>query len=482
MAKRAQSTFERLRGGNWSRQQRREIARQLSKEDPGWEILHPDAAGIDVGSESHYVSVPPDRDANPVQEFGSWTSELERMAEWLISRNIKTVVMQSTGVYWIALYEVLERHGLEVYLVNARNTRSLPGRKSDVQECQWLRRLHTYGLLANSFRPAAEIRRVRTIWRLRGRHVQDAARCIHQIQKALTTMNVRLEQAVSDISGLTGLKIIRAILKGERDRYVLADLRDPRVKASREEIAHCLEGHWSEDVLFELQQAVEAYDFVQKQIADCDGKLEQFMALLPSRANPAEGEAATGAGEQPSAGKGRKGARPKSSQPQFDLRSQLVRVNGVDLTAIEGIDVMGAETILSEIGPDVSKWESEKHLASWAGLAPNREVSGGKVIRHTRQPNHNRVGLALRMAANSLHRSQSYLGARFRKLKARLGAPKAIKAMARHLCCLVYRLLKHGQAWVDQGAKAFEEKHRQREIAELQRRASALGYYVSSAE
>ena len=242
MAKRKMSTFERLQGGKLNRAQRKELQLRLNAADPGLEVVHPDAAGIDVGNASHFVAVPASRDPHPVQEFGSWTADLHRMAEWLKSCGIRTVAMQSTGVYWIALQEVLEEHGIEVYLVNARGTKNLPGRKSDVQECQWLMKLHTYGLLRNSFRPPEEIRAVRTIWRLRDRLVQDAGRAIQQIQKALTTMNIRLANAITDVSGVTGMAIIRAILRGERDPRVLAKLRDARVKASEEEVARCLEG------------------------------------------------------------------------------------------------------------------------------------------------------------------------------------------------------------------------------------------------
>src|SRR6202167_1130312 len=280
------STFERLQGGKLNRAQRKELQLRLNAADPGLEVVHPDAAGIDVGNASHFVAVPAGRDPHPVQEFGSWTDDLHRMAEWLKSCGIRTVAMQSTGVYWIALQEILEEHGTEVYLVNARGTKNLPGRKSDVQECQWLMKLHTYGLLRNSFHPPEQIRAVRTIWRLRDRLVQDAGRDVQQMQKALTTMNVQLANAISDVSGLTGQAIIRAILRGERDPQQLAKLRDYRVAASEAEIAHSLEGNWREDVLFELQQVVDAYDFHQKQIAACDVQLQRYMSALPVRHGP----------------------------------------------------------------------------------------------------------------------------------------------------------------------------------------------------
>jgi len=477
MAKREQSTFERLKGKNLNRKERRELQRRLFSDDPGLEILHPDAAGIDIGNESHFVSVPPGLDPEPVREFGSWTADLERMAEWLKSCGVKTVAMQSTGVYWIAAYDVLEKHGLEVFLVNARDTRNLPGRKTDVQESQWLRKLHTCGLLRNSFRPPDEIRAVRTTWRVRDRLVQDASRHVQHMQKALTTMNVQLANVVSDITGLTGQAIVRTILQGERDIYVLADLRDARVRASREEIARSLEGNWREDVLFELKQAVDAYDFVQKQIGECDRELEKYMAALPSRSLP--GSDAERADDSGKSGKNKqKSKKPKGNAPQFDLKAELNRVNGVDLTTIDGIEVMTAETILSEVGTDMSRFKTEGHFVSWAGLTPCHDVSGGKVIRQRSRRVNNRVGNALRLAARSLFRSESYLGAKFRKLRARRGAPKAIKGMARYIGCLVYRILTHGQAWVDRGTKHFEEKNRQREITDLQRKATALGLHL----
>ena len=258
MAKRKQSTFERLQRGDLNRQQRRELQRRLHSPQPGLEVVHADAAGIDVGNASHFVAVPPDRDECPVREFGSWTGDLQKMVDWLKTCGIRTVAMQSTGVYWIAVQDVLEKAGLQVYLVNARGTKNLPGRKSDVQECQWLMKLHTYGLLRNSFRPPEEIRAVRTIWRLRERWVREAGRAIQQMQKVLTTMNVQLANTISDISGVTGMAIIRAMLQGERNPWQLAKLRNRNIAASEEEIAHSLEGNWREEVLFELRQVVEA--------------------------------------------------------------------------------------------------------------------------------------------------------------------------------------------------------------------------------
>lgn len=477
MAKRKQSTFERLRlGGKLNRKERREVERCLSATNPGLEIVNPDAAGIDVGNESHYVAVPPGRDAQPVREFGSWTAALEEMAQWLIGCRIRTVVMQSTGVYWMAVYDVLQRRGLEVNLVDARGTKNVPGRKTDVQECQWIMKLHTYGLLRPCFLPSPQIHGVRTMWRLRDQHVKDAGRCIQHMQKALIEMNVQLHIALSDISGVSGQAIIRALLAGQRDPQALAALRDRRCQASQEEIVHSLQGNWKEDVLFALQQAVDAYDFYQQQMAKCDQQLQRYMAALPTRKAAATLSAESSLAADPAPKRGsRKPPKPKGNQPAFDLATELERTLGVNATSIDGIDVITIQTVLAEVGPDLSAWKTEAHWSSWLNLAPKRDISGNRVIRHVREHHTNRVGNAFRMAAQSLLRSQSYLGARYRYLRAKLGGLKAVKAMARVLACLYYRLITKGQVWVDQGSEAFNRRSQQRELAALQRKARQHG-------
>ncbi len=480
MAKRKMSTFERLQSGKWNREQRKELAQKLHAADPGLTIVHPDAAGIDVGNNSHFVAVPAGRDAQPVREFGSWTDGLQRMAAWLKACGIRSVAMQSTGVYWIAVQEVLEEAGLEVYLVNARGTKNLPGRKSDVQECQWLMKLHTYGLLANSFRPPEEIRAVRTIWRQRDRLVQDAGRSIQQIQKALTTMNIRLANAISDVSGVTGLAIIRAMLKGERDPRELAKLRHRCIQASEEEVVRSLEGHWREDVLFELKQVVEGYDFYQRQMEACDQELQKYLAVLPDRRQESAAVEVDAAPTKTSKKRRRnkaerKGKTRRKNQPGFDLREALHRSFGVDLTRIDGIDIMTGQVILSEVGPDLRDFKDEDHFASWLELVPRKNITGGKVISQRSRESKNRVANALRMAAEALSRSDSYLGARYRRLRGRMEGPKAVKAMARYLACLVYRLLTKGQDYVDRGAAYFEKKRTERELVGLQRKAAEHG-------
>lgn len=508
MAKRKQTTFERLTSGKLNRKQRKEFYRRVRSDDPGLEVVHEHVAGIDIGNESHFVAVAPSRDSEPVREFGSWTADLERMAGWLKSCGVTHVVMQSTGVYWIAVYDVLEKAGFDVCLTNARDTKNLPGRKTDVQESQWLLKLHTYGLLRNSFRPPEEIRNVRTIWRLRGRHVQEAAREIQHMQKALTTMNVQFANAISDLSGVTGQTILRAILKGERDPYKLAEMKDYRIRASNEEIARSLEGNWQEDVLFELQQAMDAYDFIQGQLAGCDQQLRRYVAALPDRdAGQLKKSAADGEklgseekkaadGNEPSCksqkkkknNKTRKRPRgnepkfdPQGNEPQFDLRVELIRICGVDLTTIDGVNVITAQTLISELGTDMTRWRTENHLVSWLKLAPSRQISGGKLIRHEKRKIKNRATEALRMAASTLERSDSYLGARYRHLKGRLGAKKAIKAMAAYLARLMYRMLTRGQEWVDKGAREHEKRRAERDMRSLERRAAAYGYRLAPA-
>lgn len=452
-----------------NRKERKEWGRRLQSEDPGLEVVHPHAAGIDVGNSAHYVAVRPDRDPEPVRRFECFTADLHRLADWLKSCGVKTVAMQSTGVYWIPLYDILEERGFEVYLVNARHTKNLPGRKSDVQESQWLLKLHTYGLLNNSFQPASEIRVLRTYWRQRGEHVHGAATCIQRMQKALTQMNVQLANVISDISGLTGQAIVRAMVAGERDPRKLAALSDPRVHASQEEIAKSLEGNWRPELLFVLQQEVDMYDTYQKRIAECDRRLQKHLASLTDTRPPAQPQAQRPKTKKPAA----------KNAPRFDLSSELQRISGVDLTRIDGIDVMVSQTILSEVGLDMSRWKTESHFASWLGLCPDNRISGDKVLGRGTRRVVNRAATALRQAANTLMRSRSYLGAQYRRLRTKLGAPKAITAMAHRLARLVYRMLKYGQAYVDKGTEYYEERFRQQQIHLLRKRAARLGLQVA---
>jgi transposase len=455
-----------------NRKQRRETMRKIQSEDLSLEVVHPDAAGIDIGNESHYVAVPPTRDSQAVRPFGCTTAELKAMAGWLKQCGIRTVAMQSTGVYWIAVYDILQAADLEVYLVNARETKNLPGRKSDVQESQWLMKLHTYGLLRNSFRPSQEIRTMRTYWRQRNDLVQSAGRHILRIQKAMTQMNIQLANVLSDVSGATGQAIIKAILAGERNPHKLAEFRDPRVKASEEQIAQSLEGNWQPDLLFVLKQEQDGYEFCQKQMAECDRQLAQYLQQREDRSR--------GAALPEEKRKGRL-KKKRANKPQFDLREGLFRLTGTDLTRIDSIDVMTAMTVISEAGYDMSKWETEDHFVSWLRLCPDNRISGNKIIGKGRLPTNNPISIALRMAASTLRKSNTYLGAQFRRFRTRLGAPIAIKAMAAKLARLVYRILRYGMKYADRGAALYETEHRQLQIKQLKWKAAKLGFQIIQA-
>jgi len=429
------------------------------------EVVHPDAAGIDVGGSEHGVAIAPDRDPEPVRRFGCFTVDLREMARWLIEKGVRSVAMQSTGVYWMPVFEVLEQQGLEVYLVNAQHTKNVPGRKSDVEECQWLLKLHAFGLLNNSFQPTHEIRIARTLWRQRGNLVAEASTTIQRMQKVLTEMNVQLSNVLSDLSGVSGMNILQAILDGERDPWELAAWVESGVKATPEDIAKSLEGNWREELLFVLRQHVELYRIYQKKIDDCDLQLRKHLESLGAKVDlPTQP-----IGPRP------KGKNKSRNAPAFDLRTELYRITGIDWSQINGIDVLTAQTVIAEAGADLSAFPSEKQFASWLGLCPTNDQSGGRIMkRRTRKVVH-RAATALRNAAVTLLRSQSYLGAQYRRLRTRLGAPKAITAMARKLACLFYRLIKHGQQYVDKGTEYYEAKHREQQIRLLTKRAQKLG-------
>ena len=428
-----------------------------------------DAAGIDIGAEEHWVAVPPGRDTEgqDVRRFGAFTGELCALADWLKQCGIQTLAMESTGVYWIALYELLVERGFEVLLVDARQARNVPGRKTDVLDCQWLQELHTYGLLRGAFRPVDQVCILRSYLRQRSMLVSYASHHIQHMQKALEQMNLKLAHVVSDITGLTGMGIIKVILSGERDPVKLAKLRDPRCKSSEATVARALEGHYREEHLFTLQQAVELVEFYQQQMTACDRQIEACLQQFEEKSS-----------ETPVTTRRRKRRRGIA----FDARSYLYRMTGIDLTQIDSIEGNTALTVISEIGLDMSRWPTEKHFGSWLGLAPGSKVSGGKRLSGRTKPSANRAAAALRLAAQSLNQSQSALGAYFRRLKARLGAPKALTAAAYKLARIVYRMLKYGAGYVDQGEAVYEERYRDRILRNLKRRAAELGFQLTAIE
>ena len=417
--------------------------------------INPYAAGIDIGSRSHFVAVPEGSSEQTVREFESFTDDLHRLTDWLIACGVTTVAMEATGIYWIPLFEILESKGLEVKLVNAHHVKNVPGRKSDVLDCQWLQQLHTYGLLEGAFRPTEQVCALRVYVRQRMNLVRYASSHIQHMQKALAQMNIQLTNVVADITGTTGMRIIKGILDGERNPLVLAGRRDHRCKNTEETIARSLHGNFRPEHLFSLKQAVELYDFYQGQIAECDkeilSQLTTFDVVLASGDGP-------------------------DNKPPTTFADALHRMSGVDLTKIDGIDTNTALKIIAEIGIDMSPWKSAKHFASWLGLCPGTKVSGGKVLSGKSKKVANRAAAALRMAAFALTNSKSALGAYLRRLRSRLGAPKAITATAHKLARLVYSMLKNGADYVDVGQKYYEERYRGRVIQNLKRKAQELGF------
>ena len=430
------------------------------------ERLNPNAAGIDCGGAEHYVAVPPDRDPTPVRAFKTFTTELQGLADWLLACGVTTVAMESTGVYWIPLYEILEARGLDVVLVNARHVKNVPGRKSDVVDCQWLQELHSVGLLRGSFRPTAAIAALRAYLRHRETLVQSASTHVQRMQKALVQMNLQLPIVLSDITGVTGLRIVRAISAGETDPQALAQHRDPRCQASEADIRGALTGHYRPEHVFVLQQNLELFDAFQRQLAACDTAIEAHVAALAAQV-PAP------AGPLPDPRTRRK---PRDNEPRFDIRTPLHHLTGVDLTQIDAIGPYSALRLLAEIGTDMRRWPTEKHFTSWLTLAPHNKISGGRLLSSRTLPSANRAAGILRMAAMSLGRTDTALGAFYRRLAFRIGKAKAITATARKLAILVYHTLKQELVYHDPGAAAYDAQHRQRVIRRLRQRATNLGF------
>jgi transposase len=423
------------------------------------------AAGIDIGASEVWVDVG-NKDIEPTRMFETFTADLNRMGDWLKSCGIQTVAMESTGVYWIPVCQILESKGIEVYLVNARHAKNVSGRKSDMLDCQWLRLLHSYGLLSASFRPAKDIGILRAYMRHRQMLVEYAAAHVQHIQKALTQMNLQLQHVISDITGGTGMKILRAIVAGERDCRRLAALRDVRTKSNEETIAKALEGNYRAEHLFALKQSLELFDTYQKQIASCHDQIEQHLKSLASKVDPTELQAA------------RKRKKKRRNQPDFSIREQAFRISGVDLTQIHGIDESAALSLIAEIGVDMNAWKTEKHFSSWLALCPNNKISGGKILRRSTRKGANRARDILQLCAQSLLNSQSALGAYCRRLCGRLGKPKGIVAAAHKLAVLVYRMLKFGHQYMDIGQERYEQQYQQRLLHRFARKAHALGFQL----
>ena len=428
------------------------------------ECMEPNAAGIDVGSFSHFVAVPTGRDEKCVREFSAFTADLYALADWLKKCGVKTVAMESTGVYWIPLYEILEEKGFKVCLVNARYLKNVSGRKSDVLDCQWIQQLHSYGLLNPSFRPEEETIRLRQLVRHRGTLVRWAATHIQQMQKSLTQMNLQLHNVVSDITGDTGMKIIRSICNGEQDPQKLAAHRHRRCENSEETIAKSLHGHYKKEILFSLKQALSSYDHYQKQIAECNEEIKKITECFEDKSN---GQSLP------------KHKRETHKMPiGFDAQTQFFKMLGVNLTEIPGINSLTVMTFISEVGTSVDKWSNAKAFASWLGLCPGTKISGGKRLSSKSKPCANRLAEALRMAASTLSKSQTSLGAFLRRLKARLGPAKAVTAVAHKMAVIIYNMIKNKTGYREAGLDYYDKLHKDRAVKNLRRFAARLGFDI----
>lgn len=436
-----------------------------SKSGLSLKVVNPNAAGVDIGSKVHYVAVPEGRGTRAVETFGCVTAELERMASWLKASGVDTVAMESTGVYWISLCAVLEDQGFEVVLVDPRQVKNQKGRKTDVQDSVWIQKLHSFGLLSASFRPDRETQPVRDIWRMRSHLVQDAARQINLMQKSLEQMNVQLHKVLSDISGVSGMRILRAIVSGLRNPEELAAMAVGGIKATPKEVAEALRGHYREQHVFGLSQALKTFDFLHERIRECDVAIEGLMKRFPSKNDeirilPPQ--------------------KRRKNQPHFELAQELARVTGVDFSIVPGLSAMTVQTAVSECGINLRvHFPDEYHYASWLGLTPNNKITGGRVFSTRSRHRPSLTAVALRLAAQSLQSSKSALGDRFRRLRARLGAPKAITAMAHLLARLIYRGLTHGQAYLEAGLAALQNQSQNHTLQALHRRAHRLGFELT---
>lgn len=436
---------------------------------PQLECIEPNAAGVDIGAREIYVAVAVYRDSEPVRCFSTFTQDLQAIAQWLKGCGVVSVAMESTGVYWIPLYEVLEEAGFQVCLVNARHVKHVPGRKSDVSDCQWLQYLHSVGLLRGSYRPDGAICALRALSRHRASLVQAASVHVQHMQKALTQMNVQIHHVLSDITGKSGLAIIDAILSGKRDPEQLASLADARIHAGRETVMQSLVGNYRSEHLFTLRQSLQAYRHYQEMVLDCDREIEQHMSRLPDH---------PGAGQPPGSPGPAQGRKRRKNQFHMDMGTELRRVLGTDLTLVPGLNALTVHTLVTEIGTDLAGFPNAAAFCSWLALCPANKKSGGKVLSSRTRKSKSRVSLALRLAAQTLHRSQSYLGTYFRRMRARLGAPQAITAAAHKLARIVYHLISTRTAYDESVFAQQEQQLTQRREHHLRKQATTLGFQL----
>ncbi|HEX2714032.1 MAG TPA: IS110 family transposase [Candidatus Acidoferrales bacterium] len=445
-------------------------------------VLEPNAAGIDIGAREVYVAVPPDRDEQPVRIFDTFTADLHELANWLTACGITTVAMESTGVYWIPVYEILDTHGIRPCVVNARHMKNVPGRRTDWHECQWIQFLHSVGLLRAAFRPEAEVCALRAVIRHRGELVQMAAKHVQHMHKALTQMNLQIQHVITDLTGLTGLAIVDAILEGERNPSRLAKLRDPRVKASQETIEKSLVGNWLPEHLFTLKQSRRLYAEYQREIAECDGEIERLVGCFQPRVDPEVKPLPPDQKKNRNYAKSRKRrTRPKSSTRKFDLRTEVYKLFGVDVTQIPGLEFLALQ-LFSEVGRDMSRWASAACFVSWLALCPDNDISGGRVLWRGKRSVHNRAGQLFRMAAYALDRSPTPLGDYLRRMKAKLGPKAAHTATAHKIAVIFYTMIKNQSEYDGTIWEQRDAQRRQRHTASLKRQAQRLGYKLTPIE
>jgi transposase len=436
-------------------------------------VVHPHAAGLDIGSREIWAAVSPHHGGKTTRCFATFTPDLEALADWLLSYGVTTVAMESTGVYWVPIFELLEARGIICFLVNARHIKHVPGRKSDLVDCQWLQKLHTLGLLNASFRPDAEMRTLRTYLRHRQQLIEHRAPHILHMQKAMQHMNLQLHHVLSDITGVTGMDILRAIVVGERNPKILAAFRQRTCKADEATIIRALTGTWQAEYLFVLQQSLQLYDDYTTQIADCDRVVEQQYSTMKPRWDAPE--------ELPVLPPVKQRSRSKNKPPD-STRQELFRVSGVDLVSIDGLSANLAQTVLSEVGTDMSRFPTEKHFCSWLGLAPHNDISGGKVLRSYTLKTDSRAGQAFRQAAAAVTRSDSAFGAFYRRKRGQLGKMQALVATAHKIARTVYHMLKYKTPYRELDAATYETQQREREVAALKRKAAKLGFKVVEPE
>lgn len=431
------------------------------------EQINLNAAGIDVGSESMFVAIPEDRCEDFVREFECFTADLLELLKWLQLHNIETVAMEATGVYWMPLYEILDKAGIEVYLVDASRVKNVTGRKTDVQDAQWLQQLHTYGLLSRSFVPNGDTRKLRDLVRHRDTLLRYRASHIQHMQKTLEQMNLKLTNVITDITGATGMKIIRAIVGGERNPKELAKYRDYRCRKSEKEIAKSLEGYYKDELIYILSDVLDLYDEYTEKMKKLENKLEDLYKRFDKRVDTKDKPLKK---LSPS-----KVCRDKNA-PDYDLRAYLYRMAGVDFVAIDGLNVLTTQDIVSEVGVDSSKWPTMKNFTSWLTTAPNNKITGGKVFYRKTRRSKNRAYNAFRMAAMAAGKTDSPIGRFYRKIKARSDAPNAITATANKLARIFYVMLSKRVEYSREHLEKMEEKNKTKVIKNLKRRASKLGF------